>query len=117
MLTLQAARAFAQEWEQAWNSHDLERILLHYAPAVTLTSPVAARLLNNPDVVGKEALRQYFQTGIQAYPNLAFRVVDVTCGVSSIVIYYENQNGVRVSEFMEFDSDGQVTRVIAHYNT
>lgn len=117
MLTLQAARAFAQDWEQAWNSRDLERILLHYAPSVTLTSPVAARLLNNPNVVGKEALRQYFKTGIQAYPNLSFRVLDVTCGLSSMVIYYENQNGVRVSEFMEFDSDHKVTRVIAHYNT
>ena len=33
----------------AWNSHDLDAIMSHYmAPAVVLTSPIAARLLDDP---------------------------------------------------------------------
>ena len=38
------ASNFATEWIAAWNSHDLEAILSHYAPQVVLTSPVAAKL-------------------------------------------------------------------------
>ena len=43
-LTEEIARQFAREWVDAWNAHDLERILSHYAPDVVLRSPVAARL-------------------------------------------------------------------------
>ena len=32
---------------RAWNSHDLEGIMSHYTPEIVLTSPVAARLLND----------------------------------------------------------------------
>ena len=41
------AREFAREWIEAWNSHDLDTILSHYADGVVLTSPAAARLLKN----------------------------------------------------------------------
>ena len=52
-LPLQAsfAREFAQDWVDAWNSHDLERILNHYEDEVLLTSPVAAKLLNGDGTV------------------------------------------------------------------
>ena len=36
------AKRFAREWIEAWNSHDLDAILSHYATDVVLTSPVAA---------------------------------------------------------------------------
>ena len=118
MLTLEQARQFAQEWAQEWNSHDLEKIMSHYADEVVLTSPTAARLLKDPagKVVGKQALRNYFSVGLQAYPNLMFRVLDVACGIPAIVIYYENQNGVRVFEQIEFGPDQKVVRVNAHYS-
>jgi ketosteroid isomerase-like protein len=31
MLTQTTAEAFASEWIEAWNSHDLDRILAHYS--------------------------------------------------------------------------------------
>jgi ketosteroid isomerase-like protein len=119
MLNVADARRFAKDWRQAWNSHDLESILSHYAEDVVLTSPTAARLLNDPAGVvnGKDALRNYFALGLKAYPDLRFEVLDVTCGVSSVVVYFANQNGAKVSEFMELGSDGKVTKVIAHYST
>jgi ketosteroid isomerase-like protein len=118
MLNAEDARQFAQDWRDAWNSHDLEAILSHYTEDVVLTSPTAVRLLNDPDGVvnGKDALRNYFALGLKAYPNLRFEVLDVTCGVSSVVVYFANQNGAKVSEFMELGSDGKVTKVIAHYS-
>lgn len=118
MLTEKEAREFALHWVQAWNSHDLVSILSHYAPGVTLTSPVAAKLLDNQsgEVVGKEALRAYFERGLAAYPDLRFELIDVMCGLSSVVLYYVNQKGTKTGEFMELNPDRKVIRVVANYS-
>jgi len=118
MLTAQQAREFADRWIAAWNSHDLEVILSHYAPAVTLTSPIVASLLNDPSgtVSGKEALRSYFGRGLEAFPNLTFVLHDVLSGINSVVLYYTNHKGTKTAEFMEFDANGNVIRVVANYN-
>jgi len=112
-----APSAFAHEWIAAWNSHDLDAILSHYADDVVLTSPVAARLLNDPSgtVRGKAALRSYFQRGIAAYPNLCFELLEVMSGLSSVVLVYLNQKGTKTAEFMEFDESGKVKRAVANY--
>jgi hypothetical protein len=117
MLTGDWVKEFAQEWVRSWNAHDLEAILAHYADGVVLTSPVAARLLSDPsgNVRGKAALRAYFSKGLAAYPDLKFELVDVMAGLSSVVLYYTNQVGKKTGEFMEFDGDGKVVRVVANY--
>ena len=113
------AQQFAHDWIAAWNSHDLEAILSHYADDVSLTSPVAAKLLNRADgkMAGKQALRDYFTRGLAAYPNLKFELLDVLHGMSSIVLYYINHNGTKTGEFMEFDEQGMVVRVVANYSS
>lgn len=118
MLTAKEAQRFAKDWCAAWNSHNLDVIVSHYADDVVLTSPTAARLLKDPRgmVSGKPSLRNYFSVGLMAYPNLRFEVIDITCGIGSMILYYANQNGVKVSEYMEFDQNGKVNKVIAHYS-
>jgi ketosteroid isomerase-like protein len=113
------ARKFADKWIAAWNSHDLEAILFHYSEDVTLTSPVAAKLLNRPDgkVAGKQALRDYFTRGLAAFPNLKFELLDVLGGMSSVVLYYINHKRTKTAEFMEFNGKGLVTRVVANYSS
>ena len=34
------ARDFAREWIDAWNSHDLDRILSHYSDDFEITTPM-----------------------------------------------------------------------------
>ena len=116
-MTKEEAWALAKEWVAAWNAHDLEAVLAHYDDAVELTSPVAARLLGIADgmVRGKEALRAYFQRGLAAYPDLRFHLEDVLWGLNSVVLYYKNQRGTQVAEFMGLSAAGKVVRVIAHY--
>jgi len=118
MLTEAEARQFADDWISAWNSHDLEAIVSHYAPEVVLTSPAAAKLLHEPSgmVVGKDALRRYFGRGLEAYPNVTFELVDVLWGISSILLYFKNQRGTMTGEFMELNADRKVTRVVANYS-
>lgn len=68
-MDLTAAREFADGWVAAWNAHDLERVLTHFADDVVFTSPVAARLLDGDGVIrGKPALREYWREGCGASP-------------------------------------------------
>ena len=118
MLTREQARDLAVDWIQAWNSHELDEILSHYVEDVVLVSPIAAQLLNDSSgtVSGKQALREYFKKGLEVYPDLKFELIDVMWGLSSVVLYYINQNGTKASEFMEVDSTGKITKVVANYN-
>ena len=117
-MTKEEARKLANEWVAAWNAHDLDLIMAHYEDEVELTSPVAARLLGKPDgkVVGKANLRAYFQRGLEAFPELQFRLEDVLWGLNSVMLYYANQKGTRTAEFMELSAARKVARVVANYN-
>lgn len=113
------ARHFAQEWVEAWNNHDLNRILAHYDDDVRLVSPVALKLLNNGDgvVQGKAALREYFRRGLEEFPNLHFDLIDVLWGVETIVLYYANKvRGNKTAEVMQLSSAGKVRQVWANYD-
>ena len=116
MLTKETAIQFARDWEASWNSHDIDRIMSHYANSIVLVSPIAEKLLGSPEVNGIEAVKSYFIKGLQAYPNLKFEVLDVLYGKDSVVIYYINQNGIKAGEFMQFDREGKVLRMHAHYS-
>lgn len=118
MVTKEQALRLAGEWIAAWNAHDLDAIMSHYADSVELTSPIAAQLLGIPGgtVAGKVNLRAYFQRGLAAYPELHFELQETLWGVNSIVLYYTNHKGTRSAEFMELSDDGKVRRVVAHYN-
>jgi hypothetical protein len=118
-MTRDEAWKLANHWVAAWNAHDLDLIMTHYEEGIELTSPVAAQLLRTPDgkVIGKASLKAYFQRALEAYPDLHFHLEDVLWGVSSVVLYYKNQNGRRTAELMELSASGKVTRVVANYNT
>jgi len=118
-MTEQGANQFAEEWIAAWNSHDLNAILSHYEAGVVLTSPVVARILNDPAgvVEGKDKLREYFQRGLEMFPDLRFELFDVMYGLHSVVLCYRNQRGTKTAEFMEFGDGGKVIRVVANYSS
>ena len=118
MLTQQKAQEFANHWVKAWNAHNLDEIMSHYAADVVLVSPAAVKILNDPSgtVAGRNAVYAYFKRGLEAYPNLKFELLDVMWGVSSVVLYYVNQKDTKTGEFMELDADFKVIRLIANYN-
>jgi len=108
----------AQEWIAAWNAHDLERILAHYAEDAELSSPFVAKLTGQSDGVvrGKAALRDYFARGLNAYPTMRFEFIRLYPGARSCVLEYHSVNGLRTAEVMEFDEHAKVRRVLAHYS-
>jgi ketosteroid isomerase-like protein len=102
-MTVPEPNAFAEHWLAAWNEHDLEALLAHFADDVVFTSPVAAQLLGSDGVVrGKKALRDYWTEGLRRIPDLRFEVVGVYTGVDVLVINYRNQKGGLVNEVLRF---------------
>jgi len=116
-MTESEATRFAQEWVAAWNSHDLERILSHYADDAELTSPLVQKILGDDQhsVRGKANLRAYFRRGLDAYPDLKFTLWGAYAGVQSVVVHYESVRGMGSAELMRIRSDGRVSEVVAHY--
>jgi SnoaL-like domain len=115
MITASEVKGFARQWVAA---HDLDAIMSHYDVDVVLISPVAAKILDRPSgtVEGDAGLRNYFKRGLELYPNLHFELLDVMCGLASIVVLYKNQKGTRTAEFMEFGKNGKIIRVVANYS-
>jgi ketosteroid isomerase-like protein len=48
MLDKAFAENFAAEWIAAWNSHDLDRVLSHYAGDFEMSSPIIAQIAGEP---------------------------------------------------------------------
>ena len=107
----------AQEWLNAWNAHDLEAIMAHYAEDITFYSPFIRQINNDPAgrIKGKTDLKAYFQRALVAYPDLQFEPYHVMEGVDSIVIYYKSVKGLLAAEMMLLNGEGKVCEVRAHY--
>ena|SRR5579872_6571389 len=110
------AEAFARDWIDAWNAHDLARILAHYADDFEMTSPLIVQRLGVAagKLKGKEAIRAYWGQGLAAAPNLHFTLLDIMVGVNSLAILYESATLSRVVvERIEFDAEGRGARAEA----
>jgi len=116
-LTPEIARRVAEAWLRAWNEHDLNAILAHYADPLHFTSPNVAQRMGRADgtLHSKAELRDYFAHGLAAQPDLRFELEDVLLGVDSLALRYRNHRGRRVVEVMHLDGRGQVYRATVHY--
>jgi len=119
-LDAESVDQFVQEWIQAWNTSDLERLIGHYCEDVIFNSPRAQALTGSAEVIGKSALRDYWGMAIARASSRHF-VLDHFIWDGSraeLVIVYINQvDGVstRACEIFRFDSSGLVERVEALY--
>jgi ketosteroid isomerase-like protein len=111
------AQRFAEEWYAAWNAHDLDAVLEHYADDVEMTSPLVAGLAGAADgrIIGKEALRAYFTAGLERFPDLRFEPLGIFVGVDSLVLHYISVNGRPSAEVIFLDAHRKVARYFAHY--
>lgn len=116
-LTNSTARAFALEWVAAWNAHDIERVLSHYAEDVAFHSPFIAIFAEEASghLLGKAALRTYWAAALENLPDLRFELLDVLLGAGSLTVYYRGHRGM-VAETFFFSEDGKVQRATACYS-
>lgn len=113
----QLARSLAEDWIAAWNRHDLDAILHHYATDVEFTSPFVPALSGDPSgtLHGRERLTAYFQKGLQAYPDLHFDLIRILTGIDSLLLYYRSVNGMLAAEMMTVNGKGLIQAVRVHY--
>jgi hypothetical protein len=109
--------AFADEWIEAFNAKDLERMLSHYEEDVTLVSPRVKLMTGDPSctVRGKNALRDYFDAALARSPNLKFTLKGIFPGVESVVLRLRASDGRDGAELLVFGKNGKVREVRAHW--
>ncbi len=112
----EAAQAKGQAWVDAWNSHDINRIMAFYAEPLKFYSPLI--VLRTGDKSGcisdVESLRAYFSKGLAERPDLRFEFEAAFRGVTSVAVLYQNPRG-RAVEVMSFDDAGRVIETRVHY--
>lgn len=112
----EVASAFAKKWLEAWNAHDLDRILALYETDFEFSSPVLAK--RQPESGGRlrgvEAARRYWSAAFAPGVNLRFEHIATLEGVDSLVIHYLGLRGKLCAEYFELSANGKVRRSCAH---
>lgn len=110
-MTKEFALAFANDWVNAWNARDLEKVLSHYSEDFTIESPLAVKLYpqSGGTVIGKDEVRKYWTIGLEKSPNLKFELLDVLIGVNSLALHLFNAASTKKSiEVVSFNNDGRI---------
>lgn len=112
------AEQMAKAWTEAWNNHDLDALMEHYAEDVVFHSPFVKLLQveGETTVCGKTALREYFRRGMEAYPHSRFQLHRTGVGVDSIVMNYISVNGMLANELHVLNEEGKAVEVRCHYS-
>jgi ketosteroid isomerase-like protein len=109
--------ALGKQWIDAWNSHDLERILALYSDDSEMTSDKIPLLGLDPTgtLRGKDGLRQYWSKGLQLIPNLHFTLIDVYVSPDSLIVFYSNERGAKICEYLRLNADGKIRQGSANH--
>jgi hypothetical protein len=111
------ATAAAEDWIAAWNAHDLDAILEHYAENVVFRADTVVARWNREDgtLRNKAELREHFRLGLERASNLHFTLREVLTCPDGYAVVYVRENGNVVIDAVELDDDGNAARVHAYY--
>ena len=117
MIEKDFAEAFARDWIEAWNSHDLDRILSHYSNQFEMSSPKIIQISGEPSgtLKGKEAIGNYWAKALALVPDLRFELISLLIGANSLTLTDKGTQGRMAAEVFHFGPDHKVTRACAHY--
>lgn len=117
-INTETVQQVAHAWIDAWNRHDLEAVLSHYADDFELSSPFVVSIAEEPSgtLVGKTLVRAYWAKALQLIPDLHFELCDALTGVNSIALSYRGHRGMAVEVFW-FDAQVQVIKSLSCYET
>jgi ketosteroid isomerase-like protein len=109
--------ALGREWIAAWNSRELERVLALYADDSEMTSDriQALGMDASGTLRGKDRLRMYWGTALRLLPNLHFNLIDLFVSPNSIVVFYQNERGARICEYLRLNAEGKIAQGSANH--
>ena len=108
------AQQFASDWIDAWNDHDLERLLRHFsddfeawAPAISLVTHDSAGVLR-----GKAAVMAPWGEARQLIPEVRFELISTLVGETSVTLYYKGVRGRLAAETFCFGPELKIVSVL-----
>jgi ketosteroid isomerase-like protein len=109
--------ALGREWVEAWNARDLERVLKLYSEDVEMTSDRIPEFGFGASgtVHGKDDLRAYWSKALGLIPNLHFTLIDTYVSPDSLVVFYQNERGSRMCEYLRLDAAGKIRQGSANH--
>lgn len=111
----------ALEWFDAFNQHDLERLLAlyhedaeHYSPKLKIHLPESKGLIK-----GKTALRSWWQDAFYRLPSLQYQMIQLISHESHVFMEYnrkaEGEEDLRVGETLEVN-EGLIVASRVYYS-
>ncbi|MGY3446140.1 MULTISPECIES: nuclear transport factor 2 family protein [unclassified Bradyrhizobium] len=109
--------ALGHAWIAAWNARDLERVLALYAEDTEMTSDriPAFGFGSSGTVRGKAQLRAYWSAALAKLPELHFELIDLYVSPDSVVVFYRNERGNRICEYLRLDAEGKIRQGSANH--
>ncbi|WJR75405.1 nuclear transport factor 2 family protein [Bradyrhizobium sp. NP1] len=109
--------ALGRTWVAAWNARDLEGVLALYAEDTEMTSDLIPKLGFDASgtVRGKTDLRAYWSKALALVPELHFTLIDTFVSPDSVVVFYENERGKRICEYLRLDAAGKIRQGSANH--
>jgi hypothetical protein len=100
-------KKIALKWFEAFNEHDLDKLLSlydntaqHYSPKLKLRRPETKGLIK-----GKAALRDWWQDAFERLPSLRYEILKLTADEEQVFMEYirhvENEDDLKVGEVLE----------------
>ena len=66
---------------------------------------------------GNERLRAYWGTALEMLPNLHFDLIDTYVSPDSIVVFYQNERGAKICEYLRLNAEGKIRQGSANHLT
>ncbi len=110
-------QAIGRDWVAAWNARDLERVLAMYDEAAEMTSDriPAMGFGASGTVRGKDTLRAYWSKALGLLPELHFTLIDLFVSPDSVVVFYANERGKKICEYLRLNADGLIVQGSANH--
>ena len=107
------ARKLCAEIAEAWNSHDLDRILSHYSEDFVLVSPLVRVKMGiaNGTINGRDNVRIWWRAGLDTVPDLQMELIDVHEGVDSF-LFVQRMSFMKTASISHFwlNEEGLIKR-------
>jgi hypothetical protein len=118
-MVIQKNLSIAHAWFEAFNSHNLEKLISlyddeakHYSPKLKIRLPETKGL-----VTGKEALREWWRDAFERLPSLHYKVTSLTANSDRIFMEYrivDQEDNMLVAEVLEIKEGFIVASRVYH---
>ena len=105
------------DWLDAWNCHDIDRIMAHYAEEIEFTAQTVVARWGKADgkLVGKAELRKHFEKGLELAPKIHFEADQILWSPIGYAVLYRRENNNELLDAVELNAEGLAVKVTAYY--